>query len=57
PLRPACPTIAARRADFNHNRPHSSLDGLTPWEYHERSREDQSLKRASPQTRTKRGAG
>ena len=39
-LRHARHLIAAWRVDYNHHRPHSSLDGLTPWEYHQRSRED-----------------
>jgi putative transposase len=39
--------IGAWREDYNHHRPHSSLDGLTPWEYHQRSREDQTLNRAN----------
>ena len=38
--------IAAWRNDYNHHRPHSSLDGLTPWEYHQQSVDDQSLNRA-----------
>lgn len=46
-LRHARHMIAARRAGYNHQRPHSSLDGLTPWEYHQRSREDQNLNRAN----------
>ncbi|MBO9398116.1 IS3 family transposase [Shimia sp. R9_2] len=46
-LRHACRMIAAWRADYNHHRPHSSLDGLTPGEYHQRSREDQTLNRAN----------
>jgi len=46
-LRHACRMIAAWRADYNHHRPHSSLAGLTPWEYHQRSREDQNLNRAN----------
>ena len=46
-LRHACRMIAAWRADYNHHRPHSSLDGLTPWEYHQRSEEDQTLNRAN----------
>ena len=46
-LRHACRLIAAWRNDYNHHRPHSSLDGLTPWEYHQRSREDQTLNRAN----------
>lgn len=39
--------IAAWAADDNHHRPHSSLDGLTPREHHQRSREDQYLNRAN----------
>ncbi|MEM6932633.1 MAG: integrase core domain-containing protein, partial [Pseudomonadota bacterium] len=35
------------RKDYNHQRPHSSLDGLTPSECHQRSREDQTLNRAN----------
>lgn len=39
--------IAAWKDDYNHHRPHTSLDGLTPWEYHQRSKEDQILNRAN----------
>jgi hypothetical protein len=39
--------IAAWRVDYNHHRPHSSLDGLTLREYHQRSEKDQTLKRAN----------
>jgi putative transposase len=40
--------IACRAMDdFNHHRPHSSLAGLTPWEYANRSKEDQNLNRAN----------
>ena len=46
-LRHARHLIAAWRDDYNHHRPHSSLDGLTPSEYHQRSREDQNLNRAN----------
>ena len=46
-LRHACRMIAAWRDDYNHHRPHSSLDGLTPREYHQRSEEDQNLNRAN----------
>ena len=47
PLRHARHLIAAWRDDYNHHRPHSSLDGLTPREYHQRSREDQNPNRAN----------
>ncbi len=33
--------------DFNHHRPHSSLDGLTPAGIYQRSMEDQNLNRAN----------
>ena len=46
-LRHARRLIAAWRDDYNHHRPHSSLDGLTPREYHQRSEEDQTLNRAN----------
>jgi putative transposase len=46
-LRHARHLIAAWRDDYNHHRPHSSLDGLTPREYHQRSEEDQTLNRAN----------
>ena len=46
-LRHARHLIQAWRDDYNHHRPHTSLDGLTPWEYHQRSREDQTLNRAN----------
>ena len=46
-LRHACHLISAWRDDYNHHRPHTSLDGLTPWEYHQRSKEDQNRNRAS----------
>ncbi|MCL4164782.1 UNVERIFIED_CONTAM: hypothetical protein GTU68_041840, partial [Idotea baltica] len=39
--------VAAWRNDFNHNRPHSSLAGLTPKEYPSRSQEDQNMDRAN----------
>uniref|UniRef100_UPI0024A77365 integrase core domain-containing protein n=1 Tax=Paracoccus sp. PARArs4 TaxID=2853442 RepID=UPI0024A77365 len=45
-LRHAHDLIEAWRDDYNH-RPHTSLDGLTPWEYHQRSVEDQTLDRAN----------
>lgn len=47
-LRHAHLKIAAWRDDYNHHRPHTSLDGLTPREYHQRSEEDQTLNRANP---------
>ncbi len=46
-LRHARSLVAAWRNDFNHNRPHSSLAGLTPHEYTNRSGEDQNLNRAN----------
>lgn len=39
--------IAAWRIDFNHNHPHTSLAGLTPSEYANRSMKDQNLIRAN----------
>jgi len=39
--------IAAWRDDYNHHRPHTSLDGLTPREFAARSRKDQTLNRAN----------
>ena len=39
--------ITAWRIDFNHNRPHSSLAGMTPAEYVNRPKEDQNLNRAN----------
>ncbi|AXV17776.1 hypothetical protein CYG48_18390 (plasmid) [Neorhizobium sp. SOG26] len=35
------------RNDYNLNRPHTSLDGLTPYEFATRSREDQNMNRAN----------
>lgn len=46
-LRHARRMIAAWRSDYNHERPHSSLDGLTPKEFATRSREDQNLNRTN----------
>ncbi|WP_353471547.1 IS3 family transposase [Salipiger sp. H15] len=46
-LRHARELISAWRDDYNHHRPHTSLDGLTPWEYHQRSVKDQTLNRAN----------
>ncbi|WP_323785237.1 integrase core domain-containing protein, partial [Thalassovita sp.] len=46
-LRHARHLIHAWREDYNYHRPHTSLDGLTPWEYHQRSKEDQNLNRAN----------
>jgi len=45
-LRHACRMIVAWRDDYNQHRPHSSLDGLTPREHHQRAEEDQNLNRA-----------
>ena len=38
---------AAWRTDFNHHRPRTSLAGLTPIEYVNRSEKDQNLNRAN----------
>ena len=46
-LRHARNLVAAWRDDFNHHRPDSSLAGMTPWEYANRSKEDQNLNRAN----------
>lgn len=46
-LRHARNLVAAWRDDFNHHRPHSSLAGLTPREYANRSNKDQNLNRAN----------
>ena len=46
-LRHARHIIAAWRSDDNHQRPHSSLDGLTPKEYATRSRDDQNPNRTN----------
>lgn len=46
-LRHARNLVAAWRDDFNDHRPHSSLAGLTPREYANRSNEDQKLNRAN----------
>ena len=39
--------IETWRNDYNHNRPHTSLNGLTPIEFVNRSRTDQNLNRAN----------
>ncbi len=39
--------ILLKREGYNHHRPHSSLAGLTPHEYVNRSKEDQNLNRAN----------
>lgn len=46
-LRHARHLIATWRDDYNNHRPHSSLDGLTPREYYQRSGEDQTLNSAN----------
>jgi len=46
-LRHARSLVAAWSDEFNHDRPHSSLAGLTPWEYVDRSMEDQNLNRTN----------
>ena len=47
-LRHARDLIEAWRDDYNHHRPHSSLDGLTPREYSSRSAKDQTRNRLNP---------
>ena len=49
--------VAAWRIDFNHHRLHSSLAGMTPTEYANRSKRDQNLNRANLNQRTRWGAG
>ncbi len=46
-LRHARHLIAAWRDDYNHHRPHTSLDGLTPREFLNRSTKDQTLNRTN----------
>jgi transposase InsO family protein len=46
-LRHARQLIAAWRDDYNHHRPHTSLDGLTPREFLNRSTKDQTLNRTN----------
>lgn len=46
-IRHACDLIAAWRDGFNRHRPHTSLAGLTPVEYANRSKKDQNLNRAN----------
>ncbi len=46
-LRHARQMIEAWRDDYSHHRPHTSLDGLTPCEYHHRAENDQTLNRAN----------
>ena len=47
-LRHARNLVGAWCIDFNHHRPHSSLAGMTPKEYVNRSKKDQNLNRANP---------
>lgn len=46
-LRHARQLSAAWREDNNPHRPHTSLDGLTPWECRNRSEKDQTRNRAN----------
>jgi putative transposase len=46
-LRHARHLIAAWRDDYNHHRPHTSLEGLTPRQYRNRSEKDQTWNRLS----------
>ncbi len=56
-LRHARNLVTAWRTDFNQQRPHSSLAGLTPAEYANRSKKDENLNRASNKHPTQSGAG
>jgi hypothetical protein len=56
-LRHARRLIAAWRDDYNQHRLHTSLGGLTPWEFLNRSINNQSQNRANLWLRTFRGAG
>jgi hypothetical protein len=49
--------IAAWCDDYNHHRPHTSLDGLTPREYFNRSEMEQTRNELNFLSRTLRGAG
>lgn len=44
-LRHARHLMPVMRDDQNHQRPHTNLDGLSPRDYHKRSKEDQTLNR------------
>lgn len=44
-LRHAGHMIAAWRDEYNQHRPHTSFDGLTPWDYFNRSEKDQTRNR------------
>ncbi len=46
-LRRARELIDAWRTDYNLNRPHTSLDGLTPHEFATRSKQDRNRNRAN----------
>lgn len=46
-LRHARDLIEKWRIDYNHKRPHTSLDGMTPIEYATRSIQDQNRNRAN----------
>jgi putative transposase len=56
-LRHARDLIADWHMDYNYQRPHTSLGGMTPIEYATRSNQDQNLNRANPKSRTLKGAG
>ena len=45
--RSACDIIECWRVDYNLNRPHTSLDGLTPHEFATRSKQDHNMNRAN----------
>ena len=47
PSAPVCPSLFIAELSLSAGHTCTSLDGLTPWEYHQRSAEDQTLNRAN----------
>jgi putative transposase len=56
-LRHARQLIAAWRDDYNHHRPQTNPDGLTPREHFDRSETDRTRNRLDFRARTMRGSG